>query len=111
MPQQPQVIYLKDYQVPEFLIEKTDLRFELQADATLVKARLQIRRNPQSLSKNRALVLQGDKDLVLCRVAVNDQVLAEQDYRRSEESLSINDVPDVCIRNGNRNLSGPEYST
>jgi len=97
MPQQPQVIYLKDYQVPEFLIEKTDLRFELQADATLVKARLQIRRNPQSLSKNRALVLQGDKDLVLCRVAVNDQVLAEQDYRRSEESLSINDVPDVFV--------------
>ncbi len=97
MPQQPQVIYLKNYQVPEFLIEKTDLRFELQADATLVKARLQIRRNPQSLSKNSALVLQGDKDLVLCRVAVNDQVLAEQDYRRSEESLSINDVPDVFV--------------
>ncbi len=97
MPQQPQVIYLKDYQVPEFLIEKTDLRFELQADATLVKARLQIRRNPQSLSKNRALVLQGDKDLVLCRVVVNDQILTEQDYRRSEESLSIHDVPDAFV--------------
>lgn len=97
MPQQPQVIYLKDYQVPEFLIEKTDLRFELQADATLVKARLQVKRNPQSLSKNRALVLQGDKDLVLCRVVVNDQILTEQDYRRSEESLSIHDVPDAFV--------------
>ena len=44
----PKTIYLKDYNPPEYLIDKADLRFDLQEEQTLVLARLEIRRNPAS---------------------------------------------------------------
>ena len=43
---QPSVIYLKDYQVPDFLIDKTILRFEIHDDQTRVISQLSMRRNP-----------------------------------------------------------------
>jgi aminopeptidase N len=45
--EQPQVIYLKDYQAPEYLIDETHLTFELFEDHTLVHAQLVMRRNPR----------------------------------------------------------------
>jgi aminopeptidase N len=97
MSKQPEAIYLKDYQVPAFLIDHTELRFELEASRTLVKARLTMRCNPDSQQKARVLELQGDKALRLCRVSVNDQVLNEQDYKRHDQGLEISDVPDKFI--------------
>lgn len=94
MSNQPEVIYLKDYTAPAFLIDKTQLRFELGEEKTLVKSCLQMRRNPQSHSKTNVLELQGDKDLVLCRVAVNEWVVPESDYQRTDTSLTIKGVPD-----------------
>ena len=44
--EQPQVIYLKDYQAPEYLIDETHLTFELFEDHSLVHAQLVMRRNP-----------------------------------------------------------------
>ncbi len=44
--EQPQMIYLKDYQAPEYLIDETHLTFELFEDHTLVHAQLVMRRNP-----------------------------------------------------------------
>ena len=44
----PQTIYLKDYQVPEFLIDKTSLVFDLQDEYCRVSSTLSIRRNPLS---------------------------------------------------------------
>ena len=36
--EQPKVIHLKDYQVPDYLIDETHLTFELYEDRTLVHA-------------------------------------------------------------------------
>jgi len=94
---QPEVIYLKDYQVPAFLIDQTDLRFELEATKTLVKARLTIRKNPESHAQQRYLVLDGDPALVLHRVAINDQVLSDKEFIRTSEGLTVQDVPDSFI--------------
>jgi len=94
---QPEVIYLKDYQVPAFLIDQTDLRFELEATKTLVKARLTIRKNPESHAQQRSLVLDGDPALVLHRVAINDQVLSDKEFIRTSEGLTVQDVPDSFI--------------
>ena len=44
--EQPKMIYLKDYQAPEYLIDETHLTFELFEDHTLVHAQLVMRRNP-----------------------------------------------------------------
>ena len=94
---QPTVIYLKDYQAPVFLIDHTDLRFELGESNTLVKARMNIRRNPDYHVGKRTLTLQGDPSLILCRISVNEQVLSEQDYQRSGHLLTLNAVPDEFV--------------
>jgi aminopeptidase N len=94
---QPEVIYLKDYQVPTYLIDKTDLRFELDPSATLVKTRLTVRRNPEAHTQNRELFLHGDVSLVLHRISVNDQVLSEKEYQRTEEGLILPEVPDQFV--------------
>ena len=41
-------IYLKDYAVPAFLVERVDLDVDIRADDARVTARLAIRRNPAS---------------------------------------------------------------
>ena len=44
--EQPKMIYLKDYQAPDYLIDETHLTFELFEDHSLVHAQLVMRRNP-----------------------------------------------------------------
>ncbi|MFC6668844.1 aminopeptidase N [Marinobacterium aestuariivivens] len=94
MAEQPRAIYLKDYQVPPFLIDTTELRFELGDDHTLVRSVLKMRRNPASPSRQAPLDLHGHESLELCRLAISGQVLSPQDYRREGESLLIRAVPD-----------------
>ena len=48
----PSVIYLKDYQVPEYLVQSVDLEFDLNENATLVKSRLKVIKNNQSQKTN-----------------------------------------------------------
>ena len=43
---QPSVIYLKDYQVPDFLIEETVLSFDINEGETQVTSELRMVRNP-----------------------------------------------------------------
>ena len=45
--EQPKMIYLKDYQAPDYLIDETHLTFELFEDHSLVHAQLVMRRNPE----------------------------------------------------------------
>src|SRR5208283_3273111 len=52
-------VRLKDYRVPDYLIDKVDLDVKLHPAATRVLARLAIRPNPQG-RPNAALVLDGD---------------------------------------------------
>jgi aminopeptidase N len=52
-------VRLKDYRVPDYLIDKVDLDVKLHPAATRVLARLAIRRNPQG-RPNSALILDGD---------------------------------------------------
>ncbi|OMH25299.1 aminopeptidase N [Motiliproteus sp. MSK22-1] len=90
----PQPIHLKDYRVPSFLIDKTDLHFELGDKATLVKSKLSLRRNPACTVANAALELNGDKSLNLRRLVIDGKDLSVGDYELSEELLRLADVPD-----------------
>ncbi len=92
--QQPNTIYLKDYRVPDFLIDSVALRFELDEEETLVKATLSMRRNPESNLRNAPLVLHGDKSLELKRICMNGQAVPESEYRVTDDSLTIDVVPD-----------------
>jgi aminopeptidase N len=89
----PKTIYLKDYTVPDYLIDNLALNFDLDEENTKVTARMTLIRNPASLSTECALVLLGEK-LTLQRIVLNDDtVLTEQDYQQTEESLVIYNVP------------------
>jgi len=85
---QPKTIHLKDYQVPDFLIDKTELHFTLDPNATVVKARLSLRRNPAANRDDSALVLSGQQ-MKLKSVALDDIALAQDAYRVDAESLVI----------------------
>lgn len=86
--EQPQVIYLKDYQAPEYLIDETHLTFELFEDHSLVHAQLVMRRNPARGGGLPPLVLDGQQ-LELLSVQLDDQPLAAGDYQLDDDSLTL----------------------
>ncbi len=90
---QATTIYLKDYRVPDFLIDTTALRFELFESHALVHSTLCMRRNPEAQNRDAALVLDGC-ELTLESLSIDGALLAEDAYRIDEESLSVDEVPD-----------------
>lgn len=93
----PQTIYLDDYKVSPFLIEKTDLVFDLGEDSTRVTASLKIARNPGSDQQDGTLVLHGSEGLDLQSVHIDGQLISKDDYSRGPDSLTINNLPDSCV--------------
>ncbi len=88
----PQTIYLKDYTVPEYLIDSIELTLVLDESNTRVVSKLTIRSNPDSQLDNADLILHGE-DLQLQSLAMNGQALTEKQYRVTDESLTIPALP------------------
>ncbi len=88
----PQTIYLKDYTVPDYLIDSVELNFILDEQETRVVSKLTLIKNPQSELQNPVLVLQGE-DLLLVSVAIDGVAFDETCYQQSNEALSIANVP------------------
>ncbi|MFZ3153564.1 aminopeptidase N [Pseudomonas sp.] len=86
--EQPKMIYLKDYQVPDYLIDETHLTFELFEDHSLVHAQLVMRRNPAAGSGLPPLVLDGQQ-LELLSVALDDRELSATDYQLTDSHLTV----------------------
>ncbi|NBF03005.1 aminopeptidase N [Pseudomonas sp. Fl5BN2] len=85
---QPKMIYLKDYQAPEYLIDETHLTFELFEDHSLVHAQLVMRRNPARGAGLPPLVLDGQQ-LELLSVAMGDRELTAADYQLDDSHLTL----------------------
>ncbi|PID43098.1 MAG: aminopeptidase N [Proteobacteria bacterium] len=91
---QPGTIYLSEYQPPLFLINETDLHFDLFEESAVVTARLSVQKNPARNSDlSRSLVLSGI-ELELVSLAVDGAPLSKGDYSLNEEELIIHSVPD-----------------
>ena len=84
-------IYLKDYQVPDFLISQVNLEFSLAPENTRVKSKLKIERNGKH---DRSLVLDGEK-LTLLSVAIDGTLISADAYQQTNESLRLHSVPDA----------------
>ncbi len=56
---QPKAIELKDYKVPPYLIETTQLHVDIDEDVTHVTATLKFKKNPESTEKGSDLILDG----------------------------------------------------
>ncbi|TDO96834.1 aminopeptidase N [Marinomonas balearica] len=93
----PSAIYLKDYTVPDFLIDKTELTFELEEANVLVTSRLHMRRNALSSDKVASLVLDGGDEMKLIGVAIDNVSLSADEYQITNQSLEIFSAPNEFV--------------
>jgi aminopeptidase N len=91
---QPQVKYRHDYRAPAFLVDRVDLKFDIEETLTRVASRLVITRNAQANAAD-ALVLDGSARLL--GITLDGQRLEPERYSLSEGALTIADVPDSFI--------------
>jgi aminopeptidase N len=90
----PQVINLKDYTPPAFLIETVALDVDVQPAQVMVHATLKMARNPARGANTEPLVLDGE-GLELVSVAIDSRALAPSEYRADEAHLTIATVPEA----------------
>jgi aminopeptidase N len=86
-------IYRKDYRPPGFVVDAIDLSFALDPAATVVKAKMDIRRNEASTEQSSVLELHGD-ELELVKVALDGAPLSPGRFEADSQSLRILNVPD-----------------
>lgn len=87
---QHNAIYLKDYQAPDYWIDKTELSFDLSDEEARVTARLQFRLNTERHDNLLPpLVLHGNADMVLAEVSVDGTRLSVDDYTLTPETLTL----------------------
>jgi aminopeptidase N len=92
----PQMVLLKDYAPPAFLIDKVDLDVDIQEPWATVRARLGIRRNPAAAEPDAPLTLDGEH-LELLGVKLNGKPLSEGDYTADARHLTVHSVPSAFV--------------
>ncbi len=85
-------IYLKDYQVPAYLVESIELCFDLYEHEAKINAKIKFHRNTDHASANPPLVLFGKK-IDLHTVKLDGTLLPSSEYTVNEETLTIPKVP------------------
>ncbi|MEI8706801.1 aminopeptidase N [Pseudoalteromonas sp. B62] len=86
----PQAQYLKDYKAPDFLIDHTELTFDLQPLTTKVSSLLTLTR----VGDNKAPLVLDGIDLRLLSLSIDTVDIT--DYEIIGEQLIINNLPDSC---------------
>jgi aminopeptidase N len=89
----PQPIRLADYRPPAFLVEEAQLTFDLQPNATRVRARLAMRRNGDHAAPLR---LNGER-LKLVSVAIDGRALGAGEHGVDFEFLTVASAPDAFV--------------
>ncbi|MGA7979661.1 MAG: aminopeptidase N [Chromatiaceae bacterium] len=89
----PPAVHLRDYRPPEFLIDRTDLRFDLDTEVTVVEAALDLRRNPAAVRGNGDLRLDGEL-MDLEHIVLDGRELTPAEYRVEADGLILHRVPD-----------------
>lgn len=97
---QPKSIYLKDYQAPAFLIDETELRFELGEESTRVYSRLTMRRNPLFADHAIGPLILDGQEMVLESVSIDGASLASDAYSVDADTLTIHAMPSAVDNNG-----------
>jgi aminopeptidase N len=92
---EPKRVYRSDYRPPSWWIDRVDLDFALDASRTRVRARLELRRNPDA-ADDAPLALDGE-ELELLRVAVDGRVLAPGEVQLGPETLTLSRLPARCV--------------
>ncbi|QRX83553.1 aminopeptidase N [Glaciimonas sp. PAMC28666] len=82
----PNTIYRKDYTAPSYWVDTVELGFDLDPASTRVAARIEMRRNAESLDK--AIVLVGE-ELELVALRLNGKKLKSSQYQLEGGTLRI----------------------
>ena len=99
---QARTTYLHDYRPPPFIIDSTELDFDLYETHAVVEARLQFRRNPDfSGADEDTLVLHG-RELLLEELRLDERVLEASDFTLEEDSLRIPKLRSLSSRAADR---------
>src|SRR5437868_6308810 len=85
-------INMQDYRLSEYIIDHTELHFDLDEDRTIVKSKLDIRKNPKAKSSTNTIVLDGER-LELDSIFLNGKELNASQYKVTKSSLQIEGVP------------------
>ena len=85
--------YRADYQPAAYLIDTVELDFDIRADQTVVRARYAVRRNPER-PEAAEWRLDG-RGMALLSVAIDERMLAADEYDCSEQALVIHRPPTV----------------
>jgi aminopeptidase N len=88
-----QAIHLHDYRPPAFLVDAVDLYVELDPKRTRVRARMQVRANPNVPGRPAALLLDG-RQLELLDIKLDNRELTASEYTVASEGLMIPGVPE-----------------
>ena len=91
----PRTIYRKDYTPPPYLVDAIELHFDIDPERTVVRSRLQLRRNPAAAAAAAPLVLDG-QELELLGIELDGKPLAIDRFRVDAESLTIDRIPERC---------------
>lgn len=95
---QARTTYLKDYRPPNYLIEATDLEFDLYEDHAMVASHIKFHQNKDaSAGDSEVLILHGH-DLVLEKILIDGLELKEQHYQIEEDQLIISGLSKILGR-------------
>jgi len=89
-----QPVRLADYRPPAFLIDTVHLDFDLREDETIVRSRLELRRNPAPNAATGDLRLDGER-MELLAISLDGRPSAPSAYELTETSLTIKNTPDT----------------
>jgi aminopeptidase N len=103
------IIRLTDYAPSNYLIETVDLDFNLEPNATIVRAKLVIVPNPLGVA-NKPLVLDGD-ELELVSIKLNNAELQAVDYSVKPQSLTLYAPPQTRFTLEINTKINPEANT
>ena len=81
-----------DYRPPEYLVDCIHLCFKLGESKTVVKARSNIRKNPDCSSNTNELFLFGEL-LELVEICIDGEIVASERLNRTDDGLLIQEVP------------------
>ena len=93
----PQTIYLNYYKVSPFLVDTTDLVFDLGDEQTRVTSTLAVRRNPASEDESGSLELNSKGTVQLQWIEVDGQRLDESGYSLTDNMLTLPNLPASCV--------------
>ncbi|HEY7765899.1 MAG TPA: aminopeptidase N [Aestuariivirgaceae bacterium] len=106
----PKTIHLKDYTPTPYVIDRVDLKVELDAEETIVTSKLKLAPNPRANGTPGPLELDGEA-IELKSIRLDGRSLEPRDFTAAERKLTLHAPPARPFEVEIRNLCRPKANT